>query len=180
MSAPSSRREPAAGPDTPTSSRRTTRGGAPATEPAVTVVSALEPAPAGSLVAPASTRETRPARSVARPAAPVRSGLDDRGVRRSTRGAAGSHRGGMVTRRSTPPPERDRFLETAGALRDWLAYIGRDATWRIALASVFGCASTQVPLPNDTALARGLLFVGAVTIGALAGRRLDRRKRRKQ
>ena len=81
--------------------------------------------------------------------------------------------------RSTHPPERDWFLKSFGALRDGLTYLGRDATWRIALASVFGCISTQVPLPNDTALARGLLFVGAVSIGALAGRRLDRRKRRK-
>lgn len=56
-----------------------------------------------------------------------------------------------------------------------LGYIGRDATWRVALASVYGCISTQVPLPNDTAFARGLLFVGAATLGALVGRRLDRR-----
>lgn len=75
---------------------------------------------------------------------------------------------------------RARSVSDVGrALRDWLAYIGRDATWRLALASMFGCASTQVPLPNDTSLARGLLFVGAVTIGALAGRRLERRKRRR-
>jgi hypothetical protein len=77
------------------------------------------------------------------------------------------------------PPERDRFLASVGALRDWLTYIGRDATWRVALASVFGCGSTQVPLPNDTALARALLFISAVTVGSLVGRRLDRRERRK-
>jgi len=34
-------------------------------------------------------------------------------------------------------------------------------------------------LPNDTALARALLFIGVVTIGALVGRRFDRGKRRK-
>jgi hypothetical protein len=82
--------------------------------------------------------------------APPVSGPDHRGVRRgilnSTGGAA----------RSTPTPERDRFLESVGALRDWLKHIGRDATWRIALASGFGCVSTQVLLPNDTVLARSL------------------------
>ena len=73
----------------------------------------------------------------------------------------------------------DRFLASVGALRAWLAHIDRDATWRGALASVFGCAIMQIPLPIDTAFTRGLAFVGAVRIGALAGTRLDRRKRRK-
>src|SRR5689334_16194785 len=76
------------------------------------------------------------------------------GPRHSTRRTGRLHPRGMATR-STPLPERDRFLTSVGALRDWLAYVGRDATWRIALASMFGCASTQVPLPNDTPLARG-------------------------
>jgi hypothetical protein len=84
----------------------------------------------------------------------------------------------MATR-SIRPPERDRFLDSVGALRDWLKYIVRDATWRVALASAFGCVSTQIPLPNDTAFAQRLLFVSAVTLGALVGKRLDRRKRRK-
>ena len=94
-----------------------------------------------------------------------------RGIRRSTHSVAGSHPRDTATR-SIPSLERGRFLASVGALREWLTYIGRDAMWRIALATVFGCASMQVPLPNDTALARGLLFVGAVTIGELAGRRL--------
>ncbi|HWO20724.1 MAG TPA: hypothetical protein VNO30_18280 [Kofleriaceae bacterium] len=121
-------------------------------------------------------------RDRARDLAPLESGLDHRGSRRgirnSTRGAARTHHRGMATR-PTLPPERDRFLASVGALRDWINDVGREATWRIALASLFWCVSTQVPLPNDTALARALLFVSAVTIGALAGRRLDRRKRRK-
>jgi hypothetical protein len=91
----------------------------------------------------------------------------------------------MATR-STRPPERDRplehdrFLESFGALWDWIKYVGRDATWRVALASIFGCVSTQIPLPNDTAFARALLFVGAVTFGALMGKRLERKRRRKR
>jgi hypothetical protein len=156
MSAPSSRRPPAS--TRLASSRRSTRGGAAGMVPAVIAAApVLAGVPAGSPASRASSRATRPASSGARPGGGMR----------------------MATRSTTPPePERDRFLASVGALRDWLAYLGRDATWRIALASVFGCASTQVPLPNDTALARGLLFVGAVTIGALVGKRLDRRKRR--
>jgi hypothetical protein len=37
----------------------------------------------------------------------------------------------------------------------------------------------QVSLPNDTPLARAMLFISAVTIGALVGRRLDPKGRRK-
>lgn len=117
--------------------------------------------------------------------APPVSGLDHRNMRRGIRksiGGARAYRRGMSSTRS---PERvrlreqDRFLESVGVLRDWLKYIGRDATWQVALASAVACVSTQIPLPNDTAFARALLFVSAVTIGALTGRRLDRRKRRK-
>jgi hypothetical protein len=77
------------------------------------------------------------------------------------------------------PLDRDRFLASVGALRDWITYTGQNATWRLALASVFGCVSTQVPLANETTLARALLFISAVTIGALVGKRLDRKERRK-
>lgn len=117
----------------------------------------------------ASTGDMSDARSVELPAA-----LEFKETTRST-----------ATRSTRPPeldrpPERDRFLESFGALWDWIKYVGRDATWRVALASIFGCVSTQIPLPNDTAFARALLFVGAVTFGALMGKQLERKRRRKR
>lgn len=151
------------------------------------------PAPACA----ASTDDSMQERSVERPAAlglsevtcgdsvlarglaPFGSGLDNRGATRKPTGAATRAQPRGAVTRSTPPPDRDRFLASVDALRGWLTCIGRDATWRVALTSVFGCISTQVPLPNETMLARALLFISAVTIGALVGRRLDRKGRRK-
>jgi hypothetical protein len=131
---------------------------------------------------PLELKTTRDDRDRARNLAPPGSGLDHHGVRPGIRNSTGDgscthHR--RIAIPSPRSPERDRFLEFAGSLRDLLKHIGRDATWRIALAGVLAFVSTQVPLLIDTMLARGLLFVSAVTIGALVGRRLDRRQRRK-
>jgi len=120
-------------------------------------------------------------RDRARARAPTVSGPDHPralpGIRKSTGGADRTRHRGMATR-SMRPPERDRFLESVGALRDLLKYIGRDVSWRLAISGVFGSIGTQIPLPNDTLFARALLFLTAVTLGALVGRRLDRRKHR--
>lgn len=92
---------------------------------------------------------------------PVR-GSDHRDVRRngdSTGGAARTHRRGIATR-SARPPERDRFLETAGTLRDLVLH-ARTASWRLTLASACACASFQLPLRIDNALTRGLLFLAS-------------------
>lgn len=187
MSAPSSRsaRSPASRRPDKVVSLRSTRGGAvPASSSASSACADYVRDDVRSVEQSVERREplelktTRDERDRARDLAPAVSGLDHRGVRlgirNSTRdGSRAHHRG------SPRSPQRDRFLEFAGALRDLLKHIGRDATWRIALAGVLACVSTQIPLPNDTLLARSLLFVSAVTIGALVGRRLERRKRRK-
>lgn len=159
--------------------QRSIRGGA-AVAPAISLARAaskLQPDPSRSvdrLVAPElGEKPTRGESDLAR----QDSGLDVPDNRTSTGSVASPHHGGIASR-SVPPPERDRFLASVGALRDWIKDIGRDATWRIAIASMFWCVSTQLPLPNDSALARALSYVSAVTIGALVGRRLDRRKRR--
>jgi hypothetical protein len=36
-----------------------------------------------------------------------------------------------------------------------------------------------LPLPTDNLVTRGLLFLAAVGVGAIGGKRLDRRKRRR-
>jgi hypothetical protein len=84
--------------------------------------------------------------------------INDRGPRLDHRGA---------------PATTASIHTVVGALRDLVLHIGRDATWRLALASAFAFATTQLPLRTDTALARGLLFLGAITAGANLGKRLD-------
>lgn len=127
-----------------------------------------------------STWDNNDAGSLERSAAPKfkETTRGNRGYARdnSTGGTARTHHRGMVTR-STRPPERDRFLETVSSLRDLVLHYGRTATWMFTLASAFACASFQLPLPTDNLLTRGLLFLAAVGVGALMGKRLDRAKR---
>jgi hypothetical protein len=80
--------------------------------------------------------------------------------------------------RSTRPPDRDLLLANVGALRDLVKQLGRDATWRFTLACAFAWASQQLPMPTDNAVTRARLLLAAVELGALIGKRLDRRKRR--
>jgi len=124
-------------------------------------------------VAPAKSLETSDASDARSPEGPAANELN--GMPRSDQ---------ALLRNPAPPvsgfdqaPPRDQFLALAGVLRGWIKDIGRDATWRFALASMLGCISTQIPLPNDTEVARGLLFLGAMTVGALMGKRLDQRER---
>jgi len=113
--------------------------------------------------------------------APV-DGPKDRDMRRgtpdSTGGASRTRHRGTATR-SIRPPERDRFLESIGSLRDLVLHYARTSTWMLTLASAFACTSFQLPLRTDNLLTRGLLFFAAVGFGALVGKRLDRAKRRR-
>lgn len=93
-----------------------------------------------------------------------------RRVRKSPRGMAGT--------RSTRPPGRDPLLATVSSLRDLVQHYARTSTWRLTLASGSACASFQLPLRTDNLLTRGLFFLAAVGVGALAGRWLDRRRNR--
>jgi hypothetical protein len=104
----------------------------------------------------------------------------DRDLAIDTHRAAGTartdHR--RMSTRSTRPPERDPLLATVGSLRDLVQHYARTSTWRLTLASASACASFQVPLRTDNLLTRGLFFLAAVGVGALAGRWLDRKRNR--
>ncbi len=108
--------------------------------------------------------------------------LDHRSVRRrpgkSTGHADPAQPRGMAPR-STRPAGRDLFLETVGSLRDLVQQSARTATWRATLACLFAWASQQLPMPNENAVTRALLLLTAVGLGALVGKRLDRRKHRR-
>jgi hypothetical protein len=65
-----------------------------------------------------------------------------------------------------------------GSLRDLVEHYARTSTWKFTLASASACASFQLPLPTDNLITRGLFFLAAIGVGALAGRWLDRRRKR--
>lgn len=75
---------------------------------------------------------------------------------------------------------RDPLLQVVGSLRDLVEDGVRTASWRFTLACAFSCASRFVPVPGGDEVARALLLLCAVGFGALAGKRLDARKVRRQ
>lgn len=183
MRAPSFRSTGAPDSTRSTRRRRSTRGGAPA----------------NSSASAASTRDPDPSRSVDRPAAPELSekptrdewdGAHDlarqeialdhddvRGNRSSTDGARDYPRD--PARQATRLPERDPFLAAVGSLRNFVLHCARTATWTFTLSCAAACASLQLPLPNDNTIARALFLLSALSAGALLGKWIDRRTRRK-
>jgi hypothetical protein len=81
-----------------------------------------------------------------------------------------------------PQPDSDLFLALAGSLRDLVWHLVSTSTWSFALACACGGATRLVlllvPLPKEDTIASGLLFLFGISVGALIGRQLDRRRRR--
>jgi hypothetical protein len=77
-----------------------------------------------------------------------------------------------------PQPGSDPFLAAVGSLRDLIQHAVSTSTWSFALACAFGGAIRLVPLLKEDTITSGLLFLCAISVGALIGRQLDRRRRR--
>lgn len=54
------------------------------------------------------------------------------------------------------------------------------ASWRFMFACALAWASRFVPMPGGDEIARLLLLFCAVSLGALVGKRFDRRKQRRR
>jgi hypothetical protein len=78
-----------------------------------------------------------------------------------------------MSRRSARPPDRDSLLQAVGSLRDLVEHGVQTASWRFTLACAFACASRFVPVPGGDDIARALLLLCAMGLGALTGKRFD-------
>jgi hypothetical protein len=113
------------------------------------------------------------------------SAADRPGRRRRHPRPAGDTRASPGTSSSPPPPAAggwgtwpaSEYEQLAAGHHDLVKHLGRDATWRFTLACAFAWASQQLPMPTDNAVTHALLLLAAVGLGALVGKRLDRRKR---
>ncbi len=76
-----------------------------------------------------------------------------------------------------PQPGSDPFLAAVGSLRDLVQHAVSTSTWSFALACACGGAIRLVS-PKEDPITSGLLFLCAISVGALIGRQLDRRRRR--